>query len=337
MLTRRTILSAPARLAPVVTTAKPPPCSTEGAKADRPAAPSPAKAAPGGRASRRKAAAERPASPASEGSDGGPPSEPPSEGGADEGAWPSVSRQTLEQTPGRVHQFLRGVGTSASIRAQLTARGYSKKVHAQGWRLLQATSGFFDDGATDGEADDTAVRAAIAEIDAWDEPGFRIINASLRARHPAQHAFLTQGLRASTGAESVTGVAALLDRLDALERAPEREATRKADHAALATLADRGIDARERKRLRALVERAQDFAERFDNPSERAKVEKRMREALLELRLWYEEWSEMARVTFKRRDELIRLGLASRRPRRGASSPGEGEGEPDVEPEGAAV
>jgi hypothetical protein len=37
---------------------------------------------------------------------------------------------------------------------------------------------------------------------------------------------------------------------------------------------------------------------------------------LVELRAWYEDWSEMARVTFKRRDHLLRLGLAQRKVRR---------------------
>jgi hypothetical protein len=258
----------------------------------------------------------------------------PPEQTAPSGVEPSVSRQTLEQTPGRVHQFLRGVGTSGAIRAKLAPRGYSKRVHAQGWRLLQNTSGFFEDGAPGGDADDASVRKAIDEIDAWDEAGFRIINASTRVRHPPQHAFLTQGLRASSGAEAVTGVATLLDRLDALEGAPEREGSREADRAALATLADRGIDAAERARLRALISRAQAFAERLDGPSEQAKAEERMREALVGLRLWYEEWAEIARVTCKRRDELIRLGLASRRPRQGAGGPDD---DPADEPEGAPV
>jgi hypothetical protein len=42
--------------------------------------------------------------------------------------------------------------------------------------------------------------------------------------------------------------------------------------------------------------------------------------ALVELRAWYDEWSEIARLIIKRRDLLIRLGLAERR------SPGSGGG-----------
>lgn len=259
---------------------------------------------------------------------------------ASEAALLATSRQTLDQTPARVLLFLQGISTKNTIRAQLRARGYTRKVHARGWRLLQATGGFFEDDTDNedsGEADDTAVRNAITEIDAWDEPGFRIINASLRARHPAQHTFLTRSLKPGTGAEAVSTVATLLDRLDALESSPDREPTRQADHAALATLAERGIDKAERKRLRSLVDRAQAFDEHFDDPAKQAENEKRMREARVELRLWFEEWSEIARVTLKRRVELIRLGLASRRSSRTASEPGNDGDDGDDEAEGAAV
>jgi hypothetical protein len=34
---------------------------------------------------------------------------------------------------------------------------------------------------------------------------------------------------------------------------------------------------------------------------------------LMALRAWYEEWSSIARVVIKRRDYLIRMGLAKRR------------------------
>ena len=42
-------------------------------------------------------------------------------------------------------------------------------------------------------------------------------------------------------------------------------------------------------------------------------------EALLELRKWYLEWSEIAGIAIKRRDHLISLGLASRRASSGAT------------------
>jgi hypothetical protein len=38
-----------------------------------------------------------------------------------------------------------------------------------------------------------------------------------------------------------------------------------------------------------------------------------VRQALVEQRQWFEEWADVARSVIKRRDQLIRLGLASRR------------------------
>jgi hypothetical protein len=49
---------------------------------------------------------------------------------------------------------------------------------------------------------------------------------------------------------------------------------------------------------------------------------------LVALRAWYEEWSEIARVAVTRRDQLIRLGLASRKLRQedDESEPAKAEG-----------
>jgi hypothetical protein len=106
----------------------------------------------------------------------------------------------------------------------------------------------------------------------------------------------------------------LLDRLDALEGAPEREATRAADKAALETLAQRGIDAAVRGHLRALVEQAGVAHDPVPAP-ERPMAEDR-EQALRALAAWYADWSETARAAIQRRDYLVMLGLASRRQRK---------------------
>ena len=266
------------------------------------------------------------------------PTDPAGDEGPGDGRAPLVSRQTLEQTPSRALQFLRGVGTSVTIRTRLAARGYTEEEHARGWALLQSVSGYFGGSSASGdtaEAADALVRKAIADVDAWDESGFRVVNASLRVRHPAQHAFVMKGLKAATGAEAVVGVSALLDRIDALEKGEGRPDTREGDLAAVATLAARGIDARERARLRALGKQAQAFVVSGRGvPGEQERLERRVKPALGELRGWYEEWAEIARATFKRRDQLIRLGLASRRTRRDSEEEPAGE-EPIAE--GAAI
>ena len=221
----------------------------------------------------------------------------------------NLSRQTLEETPARVLAFLRGVGTSAVIRTALAGRGYSSEEHAQGWELLHRVSGYRDPKAA--PTDETEAQKAIAALDAWDEPTFRVSRAALERLHPEQAAFVFEGLSAQVGAGAVLSVCAFLDRLDALESAPERITTRNADHAALATLVKRGITSAERMRVRKLVQMAQAIgapAEVDADPTADAR-----RSDLVALRAWFDDWSETARTVITRRDHLIRLGLAKRK------------------------
>lgn len=224
----------------------------------------------------------------------------------------TVSRETLEQTPDRVLPFLRAIGTRPPIMALMNARGYTGEDHKEGWNLLHAVSGYIEGAAP--ETIDVKVRDAIAELDRWDEDGFRVVRASLGRRHPEQAAFVLEGIGPSVGPAAVTGVNTLLERLDALEKSPKRKDTRKRDHAALETLAKRGLDEKERARLAHLVRVAQSLSDVAPaDDAGRAKRDQHHLEALIALRAWYEEWSELARVAVKRRDYLILMGLARRK------------------------
>lgn len=170
-------------------------------------------------------------------------------------------------------------------------------------------SGFAGDESDDLDGD---TAAAMAEVDAWDEPNFALADACLKHRHPAQHAFVFKDLRAARGAASLLSVTRFLDRLDALEGATDRASTRVADQAALATLALRGIDAKERARVRALLAQAEHSADDGASDDDELTPEE-MDQALRDLRAFYEEWSAVARLCVTRRDYLIRLGLARRR------------------------
>ncbi|XXY45773.1 hypothetical protein WME91_37805 [Sorangium sp. So ce269] len=158
------------------------------------------------------------------------------------------SRQVLAEVPGRALRFLSAAGKNRQIRALLRERGYTDEEHKEGWDLLHRASGF-GTGEPD-EVEDAEVGRAIAELDAWDEPHFRLIRAALQRRHPAQEKFVFDNLAAQVGPAAVVSVKTLLDRLEALEKSPARKATRKDDHAALETLAKRGITKEERSRLR---------------------------------------------------------------------------------------
>lgn len=242
-----------------------------------------------------------------------------------------VSRDTLESVPQRALVFLRGVGTSRAIRATLLARGYSAEDHREGWQYLHACAGFSDEAAE--EVEDPVVRDAIAELDAWDEPGFRIVRATLERRFPEQADFVMKGLKPGEGAASVLSVERLLERLDALESGASRKDSRKEDRAALEVLARRGVDDAKRKHLRDLVEKAKSVAPvvqidpQFVEQEDAARVE-----ALRNLYAWHREWAEVARATIKRRDHLIRLGLASRRAPGDTKEKDEGEGDGAIQP-----
>jgi len=153
----------------------------------------------------------------------------------------------------------------------------------------------------DERGNDAAVEAAVAELDNWDEPNIRLIRAAL-TRHPEAQAHVLEGIQPVVGPEAVLNVARILERLDALE-------TTAAGQAALATLSKRGLDAAERKRLAALVKTAKGTGKVAAPTSSDEEYE----QALLQLRDWYTEWSEITRLIVKRRDHLIRLGLAERR------------------------
>lgn len=239
---------------------------------------------------------------------------------------PGPSETVLAQLPARALTFLSTLGRSVPIRAALAERGYTDDDHEEGWSFLHDVSAYRSPTVTS-KTTAPAVRAAQTTVDAWDEPTFRIIRATLERRFPEQEAFVMGGLAASTGDASVVGVKTLLDRLDELENGKDRKATRKEDHGALAILAKKGIDKAERARLRELVQ----TASRKDMPEAEEELEARKKArtegpdksteahaaALLKLHAWYREWSETARSVITRRDYLIRLGLAKRKGRKG--------------------
>ena len=225
-------------------------------------------------------------------------------------------KRVLAALPGKVLTFLRAAATKVEIRAALFAAGYSTEEQADGWRLLEKATGYVPDVAS--VSDDGAARAAIAELDAWDEPGFRRIAAALERTNPDAHAFVFAGLEAARGAGSVLSVTALLDRLDDLERSPERATTRDTDRAAIETLATRGITKAVRSHLRDLIRVAQTAAPPVF-PLD-ALAEERA-QALGELRAWYRDWSETARAVIGRKDYLVMLGLSQRRGTKSSEEP----------------
>jgi len=217
------------------------------------------------------------------------------------------SRQVADALPTRSLAFLRAVGTVPAIREALAAAGYNQAEQDYGWQLVLLVSGY---RTTITAAGGSEAGQAIVELDNLDESLFKRSQAVLDRFHPEQAAFVFDGLQPAIGTEAVVSVATLLTRLDALESSPAREATRTEDHAALESLAKRGIDKKERDRLAALVTAARQMA---GSPPPPNTSEEQQAKDMIALHKWYQDWSETARAVIKRRDHLVRLGLTKRK------------------------
>lgn len=225
------------------------------------------------------------------------------------------SDTVLDGIPARALKFFGAVSTNPHIRAALARRGYSQSIHDEAWALLLKAAGYRR--AVEPSPDRPEAVAAIAELDDWDEPNFRVARAALLSM-PEQRDFVFRDLSPARGAAAVVSVRTFLDRLDELENGEDRKATRKADHAALKKLAERRIDQAERSRLRELIAAATALpAEEAPAPPEDAEKTETLaaeqREAKIKLWALWAEWSEVARAEIKRRDYLIQLGLAKRK------------------------
>jgi hypothetical protein len=224
----------------------------------------------------------------------------------------NVTLETLETVPSRALDFLRGTGRNLAVFASLQRRGYDKTAHQQGWDCLQATGKTTLGGAV--KEMDPEVAEAVAQADARDGDLIKVINATWKRRFPAQAEFVLRGMKPSTGMEAVLNCRTIVLGLQALENGAERAPTRQQDTEALALLAKRGLGPSERKALAAIVEKATSTPEtRPATPAQVAADDEAYVRALGELWVWYDEWSEIARVEVKRRDRLMLLGLAHRK------------------------
>jgi hypothetical protein len=212
----------------------------------------------------------------------------------------------------------------ATIRTLVAEAGMTNNDIAEGRKLLLACLAAPQDYNASDTQDAKAQRAAVAEIDEWDEPNFARIEAALRRHFPDVADYVFRDLSPSTGSAAVQGVATLLGRLDALDQGsdPQRQATSKEDKAAVEFLASRKLDTTERARLKKLVDIALGPTAALPDPDQGLVISNRKR-ALSELKAWFDEWATAARTVIKKRSYLIRLGLASRKSSQGPKEPKE--------------
>jgi hypothetical protein len=229
----------------------------------------------------------------------------------------TYTQETLEATPERVTKLLSGIGALPTVRTLMADAGMTDADIDEGRALLMACLAAPKPKKNDDTADAAASRSATAELDQWDEPNFERVEAMLRRRHPSVCDYVFRDLKASTGAQAVKGVATFLSRLDAVEQHtdPERQdpVVIKDDDAAIALLAKRKLDAAERKRLAGLVQTALGPTSVLPTATVAQALADQRNKALVDLRAWYDEWASTAKTVVKKRGDLIRLGLATRK------------------------
>lgn len=222
----------------------------------------------------------------------------------------TASTTVLEETPGRALVFLKCLATNPQIRVSMEQAGYTAADHAEGWDLLLQTSGYV---APQAPVVVNPVETAVRDIESWIGPAITRAQAALTRMHPEQADFLFAGLGATNGADAVLTAATFIERSEALEHAPARKPTRKADHVALATLEKRGITKAERARVKALLEQVRNEEILATPAPPPVEAQQKRTENLAKLYAWYSDWRDTAHAVIKRRDYQIRLGIAKRR------------------------
>lgn len=240
------------------------------------------------------------------------------------------TRSLPDPVPFKVLTFLDAVARSRSIREALTVAGYSQAEDDWAWQRIVSVAGYRIKPGPEGANADAA--RALVELD--NLGGRLLARLAVALRHVAggePGAFVLRGVALEGGADAVFAVATVLERIEVLGAGRERDATRRDDQAALASLEARGLGAVERSRLAELVARARAAAEPPTFPGEPLDNQRRAAD-LRALRRWYDDWSATARAVLTRRHQLERLGL-----RRGRASGRAPATPPIPKPGGAAA
>lgn len=181
-------------------------------------------------------------------------------------------------------------------------------------------------------AESTPQQKAIAFLDTWDGPNFKLARAALEHLHPKQAAFVFTGLTAQEGAASVGAVTTFLDRIEVLRSGsdPSRASSRDADRQAVETLVTRKILTPEiEAELRGHLETASSLAPPPVQEEEEV-VDPAYEKVAEQFHAWLVDWRTTARHAITRRDHQIELGLTKRR----SSKAGEETEDDDDEDEG---
>ncbi len=171
---------------------------------------------------------------------------------------------------------------------------------------------------------------AMEACEAFLSTAFVPASGKLELRFPAYHALVFEGLDArAKGTDAAIIVAHFLARCDDLEKRAARKAgvreadgtTPEDDRDALCALAEAGVTREKRAELGRVVKIAMTEVPHTSAIGDGVGDEERL-DALRRIHKWVTVWSGIVRNVITRRDQLIRLGLATRRsPKRTATVP----------------
>lgn len=226
----------------------------------------------------------------------------------------TVSELTLKQASKRAFTFLTAVNANGAIRNELAAKvKFTKAREDEGWALLEALRKA--SVAATPQPENQAIEG-MAACEAWQSTGLVQVRTMLEMTSPEQALFLFHDFVPGKGMAAVFNVETFFDRLDQLAHGPERKASRKADAQALHILDEIGITKETLKEVGVMVNKAHSAQQSVATDPTETEVQQEERiEAMRQIHAWVTTWSEMARTVIKRRDQMIQLGIAKRRPK----------------------
>lgn len=230
-----------------------------------------------------------------------------------------MPKDSLTTRSQRVLRLLQGV-SNRHIAMLMAPAGFTQADVDEGWKLLQAASG----NRYTRVAPETSPKV-VADVDAWENYWYPLIDATLRRRFPEIHQQVFLNLSQESGPPVLISVRVLVDRVVALEKAADRQSKE-----ARALLKERGLTKAALDEVRGLLEQAATIGDFSDLPDlgEVAAEQERAETAMWE---WYREWSQIARLSVKdgRLLQQLGLGTAGRPRKRGEAD----DVEPGPEPE----
>ncbi len=217
---------------------------------------------------------------------------------------------TLEETPSRALEFLRGIGSTPVIMKLMSGAGYSAEVHAEGIRLLGNVVSFIEQRQAFSVVTSATHKGATAELETWCKTVYRRLEAATTRFYPDVASSLFANLAISDEMDASLLASIFLDRLS----------EQKVPKGVLKLFAERNFGPEEMHHLKKLVGVAQAPAPQTEEATSTKPKETRL-QMLAELRAWYDDWSAAARTIVTRRDHQIRIGIAHRRAKSGSTPP----------------